>query len=167
MTISVETVKELRARTGAGIVECKTALEKAGGDMEKACESLKQRGFAIAEKKADRATTKGAIEVYVHTGKRVGAMVELLCETDFVARTDQFQQLGHDIAMQVAAMSPTYVSTEDMPKDSDADPAAVCLLNQPFIKDCSKSIEQLVKETISTLRENIKVRRFSRFEVGC
>ncbi|MBI2857067.1 MAG: elongation factor Ts [Chloroflexi bacterium] len=167
MSIPVEAVKEVRQRTGAGVIDCKVALEKARGNVDEACEELRQKGYIQAEKKAHRATGQGLIESYIHTGKKVGAMVELDCETDFVARTEQFQQLAHDIAMQVAAMSPLYTSTADIPEGAEIDPLAACLLQQPFIKDQSKTIEDVIKETIATLGENIRVRRFVRFEVGC
>lgn len=167
MNIPVEAVKELRQRTGAGIADCKSALEKAGGDIDRACEDLKQRGFATAEKKAHRTTTQGMVESYIHTGKKVGVLLELNCETDFVARTDQFQQLAHDIAMQIAAMSPLYISASDIPAGAEVDPLAACLLQQPFIKDPTRTIEEIIKQTISTVGENIRVRRLVRFEVGC
>ena len=162
----VEAVKELRQRTGAGVVDCKNALSEADGDLEKAYEHLRIHGFAMAEKKAHRATTNGLVDSYIHTGKRVGAIVEINCETDFVARTDQFQQLAHNIAMQVTAMKPLYTSTQELPEDSDADPAGVCLLQQPFIKDPSKTIDDVIKEVIAAVGENIRVRKFARFEVG-
>ncbi|MBI2853497.1 MAG: translation elongation factor Ts [Chloroflexi bacterium] len=167
MNISVDAVKELRQRTGAGVMDCKAALEKAKGDMDKACEDLKQKGFASAEKKATRATGQGVIECYIHTGQKVGAMLELNCETDFVARTDQFRQLAHDLAMQITATSPLYVSAADIPENTQVDPVVACLLQQPFIKDPSKTIEEIIKQAVATLGENIRVRRFARFEIGC
>jgi elongation factor Ts len=166
LSTTVDAIKELRQRTGAAIVDCKAALIQADGDIERACEHLRERGFAIADKKAGRATGNGIIDSYIHTGKRVGALVEVNCETDFVARTDQFQQLAHDIAMQVAAMEPLYTSSQDIPEGTDIDPACACLMQQPFIKDPSKTIEELVKEVIAAVGENIQVRRFARFEVG-
>lgn len=166
MKVPVESVKELRSRTGAGVIDCKAALDRAQGDMEKACEELKARGFATAEKKAHRETGQGIIECYVHTGQKVAAMVELNCETDFVARNEEFQQLGHDLAMQVAAMSPLHTSIKDVPEGTDIDPAAACLLQQPFIKDPSKTIEDLVRQVIAKTGENIRVRRFVRYELG-
>ncbi|MEW6033837.1 MAG: elongation factor Ts [Chloroflexota bacterium] len=167
MNIPIEAIKELRQRTGAGITDCKSALQKAAGDLDRACEDLKEKGFAIAEKKAHRSTTQGVVESYIHTGKKVGVLLELDCETDFVARTDQFQQLAHDIAMQIAAMSPTYISANDIPAGTGVDPAAACLLQQLFIKDPTKTIEDLIKQGVAAVGENIRVRRFVRFEVGC
>jgi len=166
LSISVEAIKELRQLTGAGPRDCKVALEKSGGDVERACEDLKQKGLAVAQKKAERVTAQGIIETYIHTGRKVGAMVELNCETDFVARTDQFMKLAHDIAMQVAAMSPLYVSTQDIPEGAEIDPASACLMAQAFIKDPGKTIDGLVKEAIASLGENIRIRRFVRYEIG-
>ncbi|MDO8472579.1 MAG: elongation factor Ts [Dehalococcoidia bacterium] len=166
MSITAEAVKELRQRTGAGFRDCKTTLEHCAGDLDKACEELKSKGLAIAQKKAERVTTQGVIETYVHNGRMVAAMVELNCETDFVARTDQFLKLAHDVAMQVAAMSPCYVSPQDIPEGTEVDMASACLLQQMFIKDPSKTIETLVKETIASVGENIRIRRFVRYEVG-
>ncbi|MBI2957953.1 MAG: elongation factor Ts [Chloroflexi bacterium] len=166
MSIPVEAVKKLRERTGAGVIDCKAALEKCAGDVEKACDILKEKGLAIAQKKAQRVTTQGVVECYIHAGRKVGSMVELNCETDFVARTDQFLKLAHDISMQVAAMSPLYLSAQDIPEGAEVDPASACLLKQPFIKDPSKTIETLVSETIGTLGENIRIRRFARYEIG-
>ncbi|MBI2858036.1 MAG: elongation factor Ts [Chloroflexi bacterium] len=165
MSISVEAVKELRQLTGAGPRDCKAALERSGGDVQRACDELRDKGLAVAQKKAQRATAQGIIETYIHTGRKVGAMVELNCETDFVARTDQFVQLAHDIAMQVAAMSPASLSSQDIPEGTEADPSS-CLMTQAFIKDPGKTIEALVKETIASLGENIRIRRFARYEVG-
>ena len=171
MNISVECVKELRELTGAGIMECKAALVKAEGDVTKAREDLKAKGFARAAKKAERVTSQGMIGSYVHTGNKLGAMVEIACETDFVARTPQFQQLAHDLAMQVAATAPLYVSAADvpadLPEDKKVDPVVACLMQQPFIKDPALTMEDVVKGVIGTLGENIRVRRFTRFELGC
>ena len=165
MGVSVEIVKELRQRTGAGVIACKASLERCGGNIDQACEDLKQKGLAVAQKKAQRATTQGVTECYIHNGRKVGAMVELNCETDFVARTDQFLQLAHDVAMQIAAMSPKYVSAQDIPEDAEGDPTALSLMQQPFIKDPSKTIEELVKQTIASVGENIRIRRFIRYEM--
>jgi elongation factor Ts len=164
--ISVEAVKELRNRTNAGIADCNKALLEVGGDMEKAIEFLKQRGAAIAEKKRNAATTEGIIETYVHHTKRVGALVELNCETDFVARTAEFKELAHDLAMQIAATSPQFITSEEMPPKAEADQQTVCLLSQPFIKDPTKTVQEIITETIAKVGENIKVRRFARFELG-
>lgn len=170
MSISVETVKQLRELSGAGVMECKAALEKCQGDMKKAHEDLKAKGFAKAAKKAERVTSQGIVACYVHNGSKLGAMVEVACETDFVARTDQFQKLAHDLAMQVAAAAPTYVSEADipadLPEDKKVDPVVACLMKQPFIKDPAMTMEDVVKQTIGSLGENIRVRRFVRFDLG-
>jgi len=164
--ISVEAVTELRNRTNAGIADCNKALLEVGGDIEKAIEFLKQRGAAIAQKKKDAVTTEGIIETYIHHTKRVGALVELNCETDFVARTTEFRELAHDLAMQIAATSPQFITIEEMPPKAETDPQTVCLLSQPFIKDPTKTVQEIITETIAKVGENIKVRRFARFELG-
>jgi elongation factor Ts len=164
--IPVEAVKELRSRTNVGIVECNKALLEVGGDIEKAIEFLKQRGAAIAEKKKDVAVTEGIIEAYIHHTKRIGALVELNCETDFVAHTDEFKELAHDLAMQIAATPPQFITSEEMPPEAEIDPQAACLLSQPFIKDLDKTVQEVIAETIAKVGENIKVRRFSRFQLG-
>ena len=166
MELSVATIKELRERTGAGIMDCKRALEETSGDMAKAEELLTQQGIASAVKKATRSTEEGVVESYIHSGGRIGVLLEVNCETDFVARTDDFKELAHDIAMQVAAMSPSYVSSDDVPDGEDADSAETVLMCQPFIKDPSKSVQDLVNEGIGKLGENIRVRRFTRFSLG-
>ncbi len=166
MKISVEAVKELRNRTNIGITDCKEALLEVGGDIEKAIEFLKQRGAAIAEKKKDIAVTEGIIESYIHHTKHIGALVELNCETDFVAHTHEFKELAHDLAMQIAATSPQFLTSEEMPPEAETDPQAVCLLCQPFIKELNKTVEDVITETIAKVGENIKVRRFARFELG-
>ncbi len=177
MAITTEMIKELRERTGAGIMDAKRALEEAGGDMERAAEILRQQGLARAARKAGRATSQGLVYAYIHGGGRIGALIEVNCETDFVARTDEFRQLAHDLAMQVAAMAPRYVSAEEIPPEVLAEGAQqagtaekfiqqVALLAQPFIKDPSKTVEDVVKEAIARFGENIRVRRFARFELG-
>jgi elongation factor Ts len=166
MKISVETVKELRNRTNVGIADCNKALLEVGGDIEKAIEFLKQRGVAIAEEKKDLATTEGVIEAYIHHTKRIGALVELNCETDFVARTAEFKELAHDLAMQIAATSPQFITSEEMPPKTDTDPQTACLFSQPFIKEPTKTVQEVITETIAKVGENIKVRRFARFELG-
>ena len=166
MKISIEAVKELRKRTNVGIADCNKALAEAGGDMEKAIEFLKQRGAAIAEKKKEEAVTEGVIEAYIHHTKHVGALVELNCETDFVARTAEFKELAHDLAMQIAATAPQFLTSEEMPPESETDPQTVCLLSQFFIKDPTKTVQEVIAETIAKVGENIKVRRFARFELG-
>ncbi len=163
---SVEAIKALRERTGAGIMDCRRALESVGGDVDKAAEVLRRQGLDRAVKKAERATSQGIVEVYQHTGGRLAAMVEVNCETDFVARTDQFRGLAHDLVMQVAAMNPKYLSSEDMPPEGKDSAAEVCLLAQPFIKDPARTVRDLVSEVIAKTGENIRVRRFARFEVG-
>ena len=166
MKISIEAVKELRNRTNVGIADCNKALLEVCGDMEKAVEFLKQRGAAIAEKKKDAAVTEGVIEAYIHHTKRIGALVELNCETDFVARTDEFKELAHDLAMQIAATSPQFLTIEEMPPEAETDPQAACLLSQLFIKEPDKTVQEVISETITKVGENIKVRRFARFELG-
>ena len=162
--VSLDAIKELREKTGLGIMDCKKALAECQGNLELALEKLKAKGVAIAEKKAERTLAAGLIETYVHAGGRVAAMVEVNCETDFVARTPEFKALAHDIAMQVAAMDPKFLSPENAPADTN--PQEVCLLAQPFIKDPRRSIQDIIVEVIAKVRENIGVRRFCRFELG-
>jgi len=167
--VTTDMIKDLRERTGAGIMDCKRALQQADGDPAGAAAILYEQGYQKAEKKAEREARDGLVEVYIHTGGRIGALVELNCESDFVARTEDFKCLAHDIAMQVAATDPQYVCVEDMPQsdsDDELDPVEVCLLSQPFIKDPQKSIQDIITETVARVRENIKVRRFARFELG-
>jgi len=167
--ISAAKVKELREQTGAGIMDSKRALEAAGGDMAKAAEILKQQGLARAAKKAERKAEQGLIDAYIHAGGRIGAMVEVNCETDFVARTEDFKRLVHDIAMQVAATNPKAVGNEPDLEIGEGDgkvPAEDVLLKQPFIKDPSMTVGDLVQNTIAKVGENIVVRRFTRFELG-
>jgi len=159
-------VKELRERTGAGVMECKKALTETAGDIERAMAVLQERGVALAEKRMHRETAQGLVECYIHAGGRLGAMVEINCETDFVARTDDFKRLARDLAMQVVASNPLSVSEEDLPSGAEGDPAELCLLRQPFIKDESRTVQEVVKEVIARTGENIRVRRFSRFELG-
>ena len=166
MNISTEQIKELRTQSGAGVMDCRNALLKAEGQIAKALEILKEQSLVKVEKKKSRATAQGLIECYVHAGGRIAAIVEVNCETDFVARTSEFKQLSHDIAMQVAAMSPVCVNTEDFPQGSDLDPASVVLMLQAFIKDPTVTIKDLVNQTISKTGENIKISRFVRYEVG-
>jgi elongation factor Ts len=164
--ISAAQVKALRDRTGAGVMECKNALAEADGDEQRAMVVLQARGIELAEKRAHRQTSQGLVECYIHAGGRIGAMVEVNCETDFVARTDAFKTLTHDLAMQVAASSPLSVAEEDLPPGTEGDPAELCLLRQSFIRDESRTVEDLVKEAIARTGENIRVRRFARFELG-
>ena len=166
MEVTVDLIRTLRERTGAGIMECKTSLEANQGDLDKAAEALRLQGFAQVAKRADRATDQGVVEAYVHTGGRVGAMVELGCETDFVARTPEFKELAHNIAMQVAAMSPIYVDVSDIEDGDERPPAQVSLLLQPFIKDGSSSVAEVIQEIAAKLGENVRVIRFSRLALG-
>jgi len=166
LDVSSSAVRELRERTGAGVMDCKRALVEAGGNMENAAEILRQQGLTRAEKRATRVASQGTIDCYIHAGGRIGAMVELNCETDFVARTDDFRTLAHDIAMQVAATNPKYISPDEVPVDVTEDKAEICLLLQPFIKNSSQTIEDLVKALIAKTGENVQVRRFARFELG-
>ena len=166
MKIPLESIKELREQSGAGIMQCRNALEKHEGNRGKALEFLKEQGLLKAKEKAERTAAEGLIEAYIHIGGRVGAMVELNCETDFVARTDEFKQLAHNLAMQVAAMAPRFVSEEEVPEGADIEPQAVCLLQQPYIKDQELTIQDIITETIARVGENIKVSRFARFELG-
>jgi elongation factor Ts len=164
MPTPTELIKELREKTGAGIMECKRAIEDAVGDLGKAEQLLKERGLAKAAKKMDREANQGIVDSYIHAGGRIGAMVEVNCETDFVARNDEFRALVHDIAMQVAAMNPSRLSSDEPSADGAA--GDVPLLDQPFIRDNNKTIRDLVHEGIAKLGENIVVRRFARFELG-
>ena len=166
MPVSAAQVKELRDKTGAGIMDSKRALEESDGDITKAEEILNQKGLASAAKKAGRETSEGLVVSYIHTGGRVGALVELNCETEFVARTEDFESLGRNIAMQVAAMSPLYVDRESVPDGADEVAEESLLLEQEYIRDSSMKISDLLKETIGKLGENIRIRRFSRFELG-
>ena len=166
MAVTAEQVRTLRERTGAGIMDCKNALEASNGDLDKAAESLHAKGQAQAAKRADRATNQGLVEAYVHTGGRVGAMVELGCESDFVARTDEFKELAHIIAMQVAAMGAEYVDESDIPEGNFLPVSQISLMQQPFIKDNSSSVEEIIKETAAKLGENVRVLRFSRLALG-
>jgi len=193
--ITPQMVKELRERTGAGMMDCKRALEETGGDVEKAVGLLRERGLAAAAKKAGRDAREGLVSSYIHTGGRVGVLIEVNCETDFVARTDEFQKLVRDLAMQVAGLAAVYVDAERIPPDVlaakkaalladdavQAKPEAirekivegqlnkwykeVCLLEQPF-RDEDRTVRDLVTEKISTIGENIRVRRFIRFALG-
>lgn len=193
---SAQDVKKLRERTGAGMMECKRALEEAQGDMEKAVDILRERGLAAAAKKAGRSATEGLVESYVHLQGRIGVLLEINCETDFVANTQDFRNLAHDIAMHIAAASPRYVKREEVPASliaheeeilasqaaNEGKPKAIIdkmvqgriekfykditLMEQPFVKNPDVTVEQLVKEHIARLGEQIQVRRFARFERG-
>ncbi len=166
MAATVEAIKALRDMTGAGIMDSKRALEEADGDVEAAQKILREKGIASAAKKASRDTNEGLVEAYIHSGGRVGAMVELNCETDFVARTEDMKSLAHNVAMQVAAMSPKFVDEDEIPEDEEASPQEVCLLRQPFIRDNELTVQDILNETIAKVGENVRVRRFSRFTLG-
>jgi len=196
MTVTASMVKELREKTGAGMLDCKKALEEAQGDIQKASEILREKGLAAAANKAGRIATEGVVESYIHAGGRVGVLVEVNCETDFVAKTDQFKAFVKDIAMQIAAVSPLYVRREEVPTDAlekekeilrnqalnEGKPEKIvdkmvegrinkyyeenCLMEQSFVKDPDKTITTLVNEKIAVIGENISIRRFVRFELG-
>jgi len=196
MAVDAKLVKTLREMTGAGMLECKSALEEANGDLELAVEILRKKGVAKAAKKAGRETKEGLIHAYIHAGGRIGVLLELNCETDFVARNELFKELANEIALQIAAMKPQYVKREDVPREvvekegeiareaaiAEGKPAhiaekiaegklekfykEVCLYEQPYIKDDKKTIEELIKEYIAKIGENIQVRRFCRYELG-
>lgn len=166
MEIQTEVIKGLRDQSGAGIMDCRNALMKTGGDVEKALQILKEQNLARVEKKSNRTASQGVIDCYIHTGGRIGAMVELNCETDFVARTPEFQELAHNIAMQIAAQDPICISEDEAPDDPDTEPEIACLLLQPFIKNPEQTIRDLITETAAKVGENVKVSRFLRFELG-
>jgi len=196
MEISTSQVKQLRETTGAGILDCRKALESTGGDMEKAVVILREKGLAAAAKRADRVTKDGTIELYTHGGGRVGVMVEVNCETDFVARTEEFRHFAHEIALQIAASSPRYLDIPDVPAEvaeeeksiaanrakGEGKPEGVidriiagrlekfyqetCLLQQPYIRDETIKVGDLVKQTIAATKENVTIRRFVRWELG-
>ena len=166
MQITAELVKKLREETGAGVMDSKRALQEAGGDFAKAKDILHQQGLDRAEKRTSRVAAQGVIEAYIHGGGRVATLVELNCETDFVARTPEFKQLAHDLAMQVAAMRPKYVREEEYPEGSETPKSEEVLLLQPFIKDQAVTVGDLVKGYMAKTGENIVVRRFVRFELG-
>lgn len=170
MAVTAETVKTVRQRTGAGILESKNALEETGGDIEKAIESLRERGIAkgvkLSGKRGDSDLNQGLIESYIHTGGRVGVLMELNCETDFVARTEDFKNLAHNIALQIAAMNPAYIGIDDLPETPTEQDLEASLWDQPFIRDNGVTIKDLVTEAIGKLGENIKLTRFVRYEVG-
>ena len=147
-------------------MSCRNALIEASGDMEKAQQILKEKGILKAQKKLERSTAQGLIDAYIHAGGRIGAIIELSCETDFVARTDEFKELAHNLAMQVAAMSPQFITEEEIPEDADVEPQAACLILQPYIRDPGVTVRDLIIEAIAKVGENIKVSRFARFELG-
>jgi elongation factor Ts len=167
LEIPTTQVKELRDKSGAGIMNCRNALLEAEGDPERALQILKEKGILKAQKKAERAANQGLIEAYIHTGGRIGAMVEVNCETDFVARTDEFKELAHNLAMQVAAMPAKFISQDEVSGEGDdLDLETACLLLQPYIKEPDKTVQDVIIETIAKVGENIKITRFARFELG-
>jgi elongation factor Ts len=166
LKIPLDRVKELREQSGAAIMQCQNALIEAEGDMEKALQILKQKSLFQAEKKSERATRQGLIEAYIHAGGRIGAMVEVNCETDFVARTDEFKELAHHLAMQIAAMNPRFISKEEVREGTEIEPQTACLLLQPDIKDPDRTVKEIIAETIAKVGENIRVSRFARFELS-
>jgi elongation factor Ts len=196
MEITTEMIKELRAATSAGVLDCRKALEEANGDFQKAVDWLREKGMATAAKRADREASQGTVELYSHGGGRVGVMVEVNCETDFVARSDKFRELAHELALQIAASAPRYLKTEDIPADvleHEADIARVrakeegkpdaildkivqgrlekfkdevVLARQAYIRDESMTVEKLILQTVAAIGENVIVRRFQRWELG-
>tara|TARA_Y100000590_G_scaffold452332_1_gene595317 strand:+ start:3413 stop:3991 length:579 start_codon:yes stop_codon:yes gene_type:complete len=159
-------IKELRELTSAGIMDCKSALIEANGDIEKAKAILHEKGLASVAKKSSRATEEGIVASYIHAGGRIGSIVEVNCETDFVARTDDFKNLAHDLAMQVAAMSPQFVYLDDDSDSGEGDNEDLCLVEQNFIKDQSIKVKDVVSEVAARVGENIRIKRFSRFSIG-
>lgn len=196
MAITMEQVKKLREKTGAGVMDCKKALQEKNGDLEKAAEYLREKGIAAAVKKSSRSASEGVVGSYIHMGGKIGVLVEVNCETDFVARNEKFQELVHNLAMQIAAANPQYVSRADVDEDFIAKErrilteqaknenkpphviekivegriekyyAEICLLEQPFIKETDLTVEKLILDYISQLGENIVVNRFQRYEIG-
>jgi elongation factor Ts len=164
--ISTAMIKELRDKTGAGIMDAKRALEQCAGDMAKATALIREQGIAAAAKRSERETRQGVVESYVHGGGRIGVLVELNCETDFVANTADFRQLARDIAMQVAAMQPLVVAPEDRTPEMEGPDSDVALLCQPFIRDAGRTIGELVRDVIARTGENVRVSRFVRYELG-
>lgn len=164
--VTTSDIKRLREETGAGVMDAKRALEEASGDFSQAKELIRQQGIASAAKRSDRATTEGVVESYIHGAGRIGALVEVQCETDFVARTDAFKQLARDIAMQIAAMNPLALVVEDVPADAAGNLEDHALLKQSFIRDSSQTIEQLIQAVVGQTGENIQIGRFARFELG-
>ncbi|HDN67909.1 MAG: translation elongation factor Ts [Candidatus Latescibacterota bacterium] len=194
MTVTAEMVRKLREKTGAGIMDCKRALNSSGGDFDKAISLLRERGISVAAKRMGRATKEGIITSYIHPGSKLGVLVEVNCETDFVARTEEFQNFAKNIAMQIAAANPMVINKEDLPaettekekqiyrKQAEGKPETavqrivdgklekffqeVCLLEQPFIKDPNISVRDLLTQTIAKLGENISIKRFVRYRLG-
>lgn len=196
MNITSQMVKDLRDKTGAGMMDCKKALSENAGDMEKAVDFLRQKGLAVAAKRAGRATSEGVVETYIHAGGKLGVMVELNCETDFVAKTDDFREFARDVAMHIAASNPVSLSRDDVPVDIvererqiyvqqaiesgkpesiaekmvtgkiDRFLSEICLLEQQFVKNPEKSIQDMLTELVGKMGENVSIKRFARFQVG-
>lgn len=166
MAIDSAAVRELRELTGAGMLDCKKALEEAGGDMDKAKQILRAKGHEAAAKRAERETAQGLVQSYVHHDSRLGAIVEINCESDFVARTEDFTKLCQDVALQIAAREPSFVSADEIPEGAEGDPKDLALMLQPFVRDESVTIQDMLNEVIGKTGENIRVRRFARFELG-
>jgi elongation factor Ts len=196
MSYTMEQVKELRERTGAGVLDCKSALEATSGDTDKAVDFLRKKGIAQAEKKLERKMAAGVVDAYIHPGERLGVLLEVDCETDFVARNQEFRQFVHDVAMQIAAYDPVAICREEVPAEvvnrekeiyqsqmaeSNKPPQVVekiingklekyyseaCLIEQPFVKNPDKRVGDFVKEQIAKFGENIKIRKFARFKLG-
>ncbi len=166
MAVSTEDVKKLRDETGAGVMDAKRALDEANGNFDAAKSLLRERGTAAAAKRAERETGQGVVEAYIHNQGRIGVLVEMQCETDFVARTDAFRQLARDVAMQIAAMNPLALTPEEVPAEHNGTAEENALLTQMFIKDGSRNIQQLVQDVVANTGENIRIARFSRYELG-
>lgn len=173
MVTTAEDIKRLREETSCGVIDCKKALEEAKGDFSKAKDFLRKRGLEMAAKKGDRVAKEGRVEVYIHNGNKIGVLVEVNCETDFVAKNDDFCKFSRDVAMHIAAMNPKYVKKDDIPADvlekevnKDEFIKLNCLLNQAYVKEASKSIQDLLNELVAKIGENIIVSRFVRFKVG-
>ncbi len=189
--VSAQQVKELREKTGAGMMDCKKALQECGGDMDAAVGILREKGFESVQKRQEKVTEQGVVESYLHIGKQIGALVEINCETDFVARNEEFLELAHEVAMQIAACNPTYLDRESVPADvvgaetekyeretgkasSDEEVQGLldkffgehCLLEQPFVRDASLTVSELVGLASAKLGEKLRLRRFARFQVG-
>lgn len=166
MAITAAQVKALRDETSAGVMECKRALEEAGGDVAAARDLLREWGLARAASKIGREVRHGLVESYIHAGGRIGVLLELNCETDFVARTEEFRQLAHDLAMQVAATNPRFVRRDELSAEQESEATELCLLAQPYIRDTGRPVEEVVHEAMARFGENVEVRRFVRFELG-
>ena len=166
MEITTEQIKDLRKESGSGVMDCRNALKQSNGDKAGALKILQELGLVKAQKTAGRTAKQGLIVSYIHAGGRIGALVEVNCETDFVARTSEFKELSHNIAMQVAAMDPQFTSKEECPTGVEIDFQSACLLLQPYIKDATRTIQDLMAELIAKTGENIKIGRFARYELG-